>query len=171
MEKFLKTGILLILLGMNSCTNTNEHERYINYLDHKVYYELYGDSSDIIVFIHGWTGNIQSWKYQLNSFSDYKVIAIDLPGHGKSSRNEKTSYTMELFADSVNAVLKSENINKAFFIGHSMGFAVIEVIAIKYPDLCTGICSIDGTHFVLPEDAEERDAWIQYNREFARSME
>ncbi len=107
----------------------------------------------------------------MDAFKDYRVIAVDLPGNGKSGKNESAVYTMELFADSINYVLKNENISRAFFIGHSMGFSVAEVIAVKYPEICAGICSVDGAHFVLPEDPKEKQAWIKYNRDFAKSLE
>lgn len=70
-----------------------EH-KYLNYLNHRVYYETRGDSQKTLVFIHGWTSSIESWKYQLDYFPDYKVIAIDLPGNGKSSKDENLEYTM-----------------------------------------------------------------------------
>ncbi|MFX0070462.1 MAG: alpha/beta fold hydrolase [Candidatus Hermodarchaeota archaeon] len=145
--------------------------KLVNYQKHNIYYEVRGTSTKTLVFIHGWTSSIQSWKYQLDSFKDYKVIAIDLPGNGKSSKNEKVEYTMELFADSVHAVLKNEKVEKAFFLGHSMGFSVAEVLAVKYPNLCIGICSVDGTHFELPEEQKKRDEWLDYNRNFAKSLE
>ena len=130
-----------------------------------------GEDARTLFFIHGWTGSRESWKYQFDAFDNYRVIIIDLPGNGKSSKNEKVDYTMDLFADTIYEILKKEQVDEAFFIGHSMGFAVAEVVAQKYPNRCKGICSIDGAHFELPEDSVEKDAWIQYNRVFAQSME
>lgn len=165
------TLILSIIVMIISCVKTENIERYLQYNEHKIYYEVRGNSAKTLVFIHGWTGSTEAWKYQLDAFNDYKVIALDLPGNGKSSKNEKFKYTMELFADAVNEVLKTENINNAFFIGHSMGFAVAEIIAVKYPAICKGICSVDGAHFELPEDPKEKEEWIAYNRMFVESME
>ncbi len=142
----------------------------LNFGDHTIYYEVRGDAENTLVFIHGWTSSIESWKFQLDAFSDYKVIAIDLPGNGKSSKHEESDYTMELFADSVNAVLTEEKVAKAFFFGHSMGFSVVEVVAQKYPDLCVGIGSIDGAHFELPDDERARKEWVEFNRSFAESL-
>jgi pimeloyl-ACP methyl ester carboxylesterase len=98
------------------------------------------------------------------------VIAIDLPGNGKSSKHETADYTMEFFADSVHAVLTEEQVTKAFFFGHSMGFAVVEVMAQKYPNMCIGIGSIDGAHFELPDNEQARKEWVEYNRSFAESL-
>lgn len=164
--------IILLLYGLTfSCTGKSVKEKSIHYMDNQVYYETRGDASKTLFFIHGWTGSRQAWKYQLDAFSEYRVISIDLPGNGKSGKNENVNYTMDLFADTIVEILKKENIESAFFIGHSMGFAVAEVMAVKYPERCKGIISMDGAHFELPEDPEEKEAWIQYNRMFAKSVE
>lgn len=155
--------------SMNSNSKTKA-EKIIDFGDHKIYYEVRGDAEKTLVFIHGWTSSIESWKFQLDAFPNYKVIAVDLPGNGKSSKHEEAEYTMELFADAVNTVLKEETVPKAFFFGHSMGFAVTEVLAQKYPDLCIGIGSIDGAHFELPDDERGKKEWLEYNRSFTESL-
>jgi pimeloyl-ACP methyl ester carboxylesterase len=146
-------------------------KKYLNFRGHHVYYETRGNSVKTLVFIHGWTSSIQSWKYQLDSFRDYKVIAVDLPGHGKSSKNPKAIYTMELFADTVKTILEREGITGAYFFGHSMGFAVVEVMLVKYPEKCQGVGSIDGARFELPDKKEEREKWIKSNRQFAKLLD
>ncbi len=163
--------LLIVLLLLISCnSNDNFKEKYIKYNEHSIYYEIYGNSPKTIILIHGWTGNIQNWKYQTKAFPEYKVIAIDLPGNGKSSKIENVDYTMEIFADSVYKVLEKEKISKSFFIGHSMGLSVCEVIAQKYPEKCIGICSMDGAHFEISDDEKAVKEWIEYNRIFANTM-
>ncbi|KAA3615820.1 MAG: alpha/beta hydrolase [Calditrichaeota bacterium] len=166
-----KVIVLTIFLTIISCTKQDDIERYLQFKDHSVYYEVRGNASKALFFIHGWTGSTKAWKYQLDNFPGYKIIAIDLPGNGKSSKNDTTNYTMELFADAINAIIKKENINEAFFIGHSMGFAIAEIVAVKYPETCKGIISVDGAHFELPEDPKAKEEWIQYNRMFVKSLE
>jgi pimeloyl-ACP methyl ester carboxylesterase len=163
--------IFSVILFLLSCTKIENRERYLQFNEHKIYYEVRGSSAKTLVFIHGWTSSTEAWKYQLDAFKDYKVIALDLPGNGKSSKDAEFKYTMELFADAVNEVVNAENIKHAFFIGHSMGFAVAEIITVKYQDICKGIVSVDGAHFELPEDPKEREEWIQYNRMFVESLD
>lgn len=175
MKTYLKFVFLFCFIPslISVCTANSEKvtAEHLQYKEHRIYYEVRGKSSKTLIFIHGWTASTQTWKYQLDSFPDYKVIAIDLPGNGKSSKNEHEFYSMELFADSVYQVLRREKITNGFFLGHSMGFAVCEVIAQKYPEVCAGICSMDGSHFELPEDPKGKENWLQSNRDFARSME
>ena len=165
---------LLILFSINllSCGDNKMQIKSLNWNGHKIYYETRNSKSQkTLFFVHGWTASAECWKYQLDSFTDYNVIAIDLPGNGRSSKNEEKEYTMELFADSCIEVLKKENIEKAFFLGHSMGFSVAEIISQKYPQKCAGIACIDGAHFELSANPEERAQWIEYNRYFVKTLE
>lgn len=174
MKHYFKAAVMfcffMSLLTACGSNGSNVEKKYTEFREHRIYYEVHGNSSKTLIFIHGWTGSSQSWKYQVDSFPGYRVIAIDLPGNGKSSKNENSTYSPELFADAVFHVLKKEKIDKGFFIGHSMGLAVCDVIAQKYPEICAGICSMDGAHFELPEDEKERETWLQYNRNFADTM-
>ena len=76
----------------------------------------------------------------------------------------------ELFADSVRAVLDAEKVDRAFFFGHSMGFAVTEVIAAKYPERCLGLAAIDGAHFEVSADPDGPEKFLQENAAFAAAM-
>ena len=126
-----------------------------DYNGHKVHYQIAGTGSKTIVFIHGWSCDTEFWKYQIPAFTDdYRVILIDLPGHGKSDAPEM-DYTMEAFADAVKAVLDDSNTERAVVIGHSMGFAVAWQFANKYPARTAGICSVDGFFLRIPDDPEE----------------
>lgn len=153
-------------------TDTSEKgiARSLNFAGQTVHYEVYGDAGPTLVFVHGWASSTQVWKYQVHAFPDYRVIAVDLPGNGKSGKDESADYTMELFADAVQAVLQKERIPQAVLFGHSMGFAVVEVFAQKYPRLCTAIGSIDGCHFEIPDDEKARREWIEGNRGFTESL-
>ena len=162
---------ILVLLSL-SCTSQKEQLKnsFLNYKNHSIYYESHGKASKTLVFIHGWASSLVSWQKQIKAFPTYRTLAIDLPGHGKSSKNPNLNYSLELFADSIIAILNYNKIKKAFFLGHSMGFAICEIIAQKYPNYCTGLCSMDGTLFEVPSEPEKKDEWISYNKYFAESV-
>ena len=93
----------------------------------QIVYDVSGSDQDapMIVFIHGWTCNRIHWREQVAAFSDrYRVIAIDLAGHGDSSLG-RIEYSMPSFAKDVEAVLDKENVSRAVLVGHSMGGMVI----------------------------------------------
>lgn len=169
-----KKSLCLFVWGMIAVSSVahaqTEFGKTLDFGEHTIYYEVRGHAEKTLVFIHGWTASLESWKFQLDAFPEYRVIAIDLPGNGNSSKHETADYTMEFFADSVQAVLTEEQVAKAVFFGHSMGFAVVEVVAQKYPDVCIGIGSIDGAHFEVPDDDDARKAWVDDNRSFAESL-
>lgn len=74
-----------------------------------------------IVFLHGYLESLHVWDDFICPLSEkYRVITIDLPGHGETGFIEETS-SMEFMAETVKAVLDYLNIGKYFLFGHSMG--------------------------------------------------
>ena len=137
---------------------------------HEIHYEVHGQGPRTLVFIHGWTGDLQVWKNQLDAFPGFRCIGIDLPGNGQSSRRGGVPYTLELFADSVRDVLDAEHVDQAFLFGHSMGFAVVEVFAAKHPERCLGLAAIDGAHFEVAPGPDGPEKFRQENAAFAGMM-
>jgi pimeloyl-ACP methyl ester carboxylesterase len=93
-----------------------------------------------IVFLHGFLEDKSIWNEFSNQLSDkYRVITIDLLGHGKS---ECLSYvhTMEEMAEAVSFILKKLKVRKFFLVGHSLGGYVSMAIAEQYPDNIKGLC-------------------------------
>ena len=115
----------------------------------KLYYEDAGQGQ-AIVFIHGLGENSSSWRHQIAEFSkQYRVIAIDLRGHGQSEYNEEF-ITMELFASDVLTLLKQLHIDKAHFVGHSMGGLINQEIAAHNLDKMLTMTLSDCAGFYPP---------------------
>jgi pimeloyl-ACP methyl ester carboxylesterase len=153
--QLLLTLVCISLLAGCGGKTPASQSHYANYNGHKVHYQTAGSGSTTIVFVHGWSCDTEFWKYQTPAFTDdYRVICIDLPGHGKSDAPEM-DYTMEAFADAVKAVLDHSGTEKAVVAGHSMGFTVAWRFAIKYPANTAGLCSVDGFFLRIPDDPEE----------------
>lgn len=110
----------------------------------KVHYVNYGSGSDALVLVHGWTQSIDGWRDQIPDFAKRnRVIAIDLPGHGKSDKPE-TKYSMDLFARAIDAVMQDAKVNRAVLVGHSMGTPVARQFYRKYPDKTLALVIVDG---------------------------
>ena len=74
-----------------------------------------------IVLIHGFLGSSDLFKELMNNLSlHFDVIAVDLPGHGKSALQVE-AYTVEAYAEKIVNVLKHEQVKQAIWLGHSMG--------------------------------------------------
>lgn len=102
-----------------------------------------GDGEPALVFVHGWSCDKSYWENQLKVFSPkYKVVAVDLAGHGESGATRK-NYTMEMFGEDVASVVNKLNLNSVILIGHSMGGAVIIEAAKILKDKVIGLIGVD----------------------------
>lgn len=78
-------------------------------------------SGEVLVLIHGFLGGITIFdKISEPLQQQFDVIAIDLPGHG-NSEIEDADYTIYRYAEEIIDVLTAEKIEKAYWLGHSMG--------------------------------------------------
>ncbi|MFN2408118.1 MAG: alpha/beta fold hydrolase [Pyrinomonadaceae bacterium] len=110
----------------------------------KIYYLDQGKGSDAFVLVHGWGSNHDFWRAQVPDLAKRaRVIALDLPGHGKSDKPE-TSYTMDYFAAAIDAVMKDAKVERAVLLGHSMGTPVIRQFYRKYPQKTLALVIVDG---------------------------
>lgn len=114
----------------------------------------YTDSGkgETIVFLHGFLENKTMWEPLAGSFSDHRVITVDLLGHGHT---DPIGYvqTMEDNADLVTSLLSELKVKSAFIVGHSMGGYVALALAEKSPKLVKAIALLNSTAFA---DSEER---------------
>jgi pimeloyl-ACP methyl ester carboxylesterase len=106
-----------------------------------------------LVFIHGWTCNADFWKDSYSSFPSYRIIALDLIGHGESDK-PKTSYSMDYFAQAVDAVMKKAKVQQAVLVGHSMGTPVARQFYRLYPERTLAIIAVDGALAAMGSKAE-----------------
>jgi len=94
-----------------------------------------------IVLIHGASSNLQSMRQPLGDLlsRNHRVIIIDRPGHGFSTRNSLTSSTPEVQARMIDEALGKLGIERAIVVGHSWGGAVVLALAINNPARVAGI--------------------------------
>ena len=110
----------------------------------RIHYKSYGKGRDALVLIHGWGGNIDSWRDQIPELAKRnRVMALDLPGHGESDKPE-ISYSMDLFANAIDAVMRDAKVERAVVMGHSMGTPIARQFYRKYPQKTLGLVIVDG---------------------------
>ena len=98
-----------------------------------------------VVLVHGWTCDQTSWDAQVPVLSQkYRVITLDLPGHGKSDPPKDGKFSMRLFARTVEAVRAEAMVNKIVLVGHSMGTPVIREYTRMYPQHVVALVPVDG---------------------------
>lgn len=92
-----------------------------------------GNSDKVLLLIHGLGSNAKGWIKNIPAWSkDYRVIAVDLPGYGKSDKGYYP-FSMKFYAQVLVELMSEMNIKKATLIGHSMGGQVAMTAALEYP--------------------------------------
>jgi sigma-B regulation protein RsbQ len=156
--RIIYVSIALFLLIVSSLAGTPPKDNWATFGDVKLHYYDIGKhkSKSALVLVHCWTCNVEFWKESYNSFPNYRVIALDLPGHGKSDK-PKADYSMEYFANAVDAVLKDAGVSKAVLVGHSMGTPVVRRYYELYADKTLGLVVVDGALIPMgPRDQVEK---------------
>jgi pimeloyl-ACP methyl ester carboxylesterase len=103
-----------------------------------------------VVLIHGASGNLEDMRLALGEklALSYRVILVDRPGHGWSSRPESDEYASPARqAELVAGVLQQLGVRHAILIGHSWGGAVATAYALAFPERTTGLILLSApTH-------------------------
>ena len=99
----------------------------------KVSYAGAGDSGDVVLLVHGYGGDRNSWLFlQEPLAARHRVYALDLPGHGTSAKDVGDG-SVDLLADAVLGVLDAVGPDRAHLVGHSLGGAVVLAAAARSP--------------------------------------
>jgi len=127
-------------------------------VDHRIYYEAAGPSDGIPLLCQHTAGcNNQQWRHVLNDDTiteEYRVIAYDLPRHGKSVPPASESWwtgqydlTAERFTETIVAIADALDLTDPVFIGSSMGGTVTLELADWYPDRFRALIGLEAGLF------------------------
>ncbi|WP_254763427.1 alpha/beta fold hydrolase [Natrinema marinum] len=106
--------------------------------DGSIYYETTGDGSPL-VFVHGGWMNGEAWRPQVEHFADdYRVVTLDVRGHGETGATDPDQYSIELFTDDLEALLADLEIERPALCGLSLGSMVVQEYLDRHPDGATG---------------------------------
>ena len=135
---------ITLLLASTSVLAADGESQYAKLDGARIHYKSYGKGGDAIVLVHGWTCNLDHWRDQIPDFSKRtRVLALDLPGHGQSDKPEIV-YTIDLFANAIDAAMRDAKVERAVVVGHSMGTPVARQFYRKYPQKTLAIVIVDG---------------------------
>lgn len=172
--KYLKAGLLLLFLQtLMVCKPASDKETDFLAYDPNQYeqvvidYKVYGKQDTVLLFIHGWNINQTYWVNQVNSLQNqYKVITLDLAGHGNSGKNRK-SWTAESFARDIVNLIEKEKLANIILIGHSMGGEIALEVYSAIPEKIISIIGIDNFKDIsFQVDPEFRKGFPGYLEEF-----
>lgn len=98
------------------------NENYIKIGDANIFYEdsLYGD--EVLLCIHGFISSSWCWHPLIAQLTkDFRVIAIDLPGFGKTIANDNFIYTLNNYGKTVVDFVEKLKLQNVHLVGHSLG--------------------------------------------------
>ncbi|MDQ2754182.1 MAG: alpha/beta fold hydrolase [Actinomycetota bacterium] len=110
---------------------------------HQVRYRRRG-SGPTILLIHGIAGSSRSWQSAMALLAhDFDVIAPDLIGHGESAK-PLGDYSLGAYASGLRDLLAVLDVERATFVGQSLGGGIAMQMAYQYPELCERLVLVDS---------------------------
>ena len=93
-----------------------------------------------IVFVHGAILDHTQWWPQLDALSDeYRVVAYDVRGHGRTGGSAVDAYSIELLADDLAALIDALDFDDPVLCGLSTGGCIAQMYASRHPDALSGL--------------------------------
>ena len=107
-----------------------------------------GSGPETLLLVHGLASNAGFWRYNISELAkSYRVIALDLPGYGKSEKGD-FPYGMAWYASQIRDFIDTMQLENVTFVGHSMGGQIGIVLSILHPE------SIDRLVLAAPAGIE-----------------
>ena len=118
-----------------------------------------------LLLLHGFGGDINMWVFNQEVLSEAPrtVYALDLPGHGGSSKDVGDG-DLRSFVDAVAGFMDSQGLEKAHVFGHSMGGAVAASLAVSYPERVESLALIASAGLGEEINGEYIEGFIFANR-------
>lgn len=113
----------------------------------QVFYQEFGDPSNpVLLFIHGFGGASDNWRNNLQVVASkgFRVVAVDLPGFGLSSKDYKGSYSHASQAAVLGQFMDLLGINDVTLVGHSMGGNVALHAAFNFASRVKRVVLVDA---------------------------
>jgi sigma-B regulation protein RsbQ len=111
----------------------------------KIHSSAAGKGKKTVILVHGWTCDDTTWTEQVPVLAkQYRVVTLDLPGHGKSESPKDGKFSMDLFARAIEAVRAEVKADRVVLAGHSMGSPVVIRYAQLYPQHTVALVLVDG---------------------------
>jgi 2-succinyl-6-hydroxy-2,4-cyclohexadiene-1-carboxylate synthase len=121
-----------------------------------------------LILLHGFTGSTQTWEENVTEWAKYfEVVAIDLPGHGKTKVNQ--SFTMESVCFDLCLLIQELHFQSVHLLGYSMGGRTALSFASLYPSFVKSLILESASPGLKTE--EERKARIQQDESLCHLLE
>lgn len=124
----------------------NAESTFIDVAGARVHVRDQGNPSGVpLVLIHGAGGSLHVWEGWVRELGPTtRLISMDLPGHGLTGAWPRREYTVEAYADFIEALVNALKLERFVLAGHSLGGAVAWTFAATRPDRVSQIILIDA---------------------------
>ena len=107
----------------------------------KLNFKKFGSGQPLII-LHGLFGSLDNWQTLAKKYgTNFTTYIVDQRNHGRSPHTDHMSY--EDMARDISEFMNFHQIERANFIGHSMGGKVVQQFAVQHPNQCLRIISAD----------------------------
>lgn len=133
-----------------------------------IHYSETGSGDTALLFVHGWGINSSYWNNQVEYFKNrFRVITVDLTGHGLSSLNTAKA-SLEQLATGVDSVIGYLGLEHIILVGHSMSGDVNLHVMNRYPEKVIGFIGIDNLQEAGRAPSKEEDKQFAQFYDMAR---
>ena len=102
-----------------------------------------------LVLIHGSSGSLHEWEGWARELGGQaRLISVDLPGHGLTGAWTRHEYTVEAYADFIEVLVDTLNLDRFALAGHSLGGAVAWTFAATRPDRVSQLILVDSAGYL-----------------------
>ena len=113
-----------------------------------VYRVIEGDPSLTILFLHGLGENLRTWEKTEHQLKiPYRVLLVDLPGHGQSPLQRRTNYSHDNLANLLWEFVDSIGAGDLMIVGHSLGGNLALRMAAIRPEKIKGLFLLSPSVF------------------------
>ncbi len=111
----------------------------------------------VLFFVHGFLNEAAVWSGVIDELeADFRCIAVDLPGHGRSGSSGAGTYGRDLVLGDIRTVMDQASCGPAVMVGHSLGGYLSLALAIEDPERVSGLGLVGaGPGFRNPASREK----------------
>ncbi|NLK68096.1 MAG: alpha/beta hydrolase [Clostridiaceae bacterium] len=125
------------------------HDKYLKINEISIRYRESGNGFPLLL-VHGIAGFLEEWEMSIEELSKhYRVIALDLPGHGLSHKPQ-IAYTLDRLTGFLKDFVTEMKLEQFYLVGHSLGGAVCLNFVIKYPSLVKKLIVVNSAFTKFP---------------------
>jgi 4,5:9,10-diseco-3-hydroxy-5,9,17-trioxoandrosta-1(10),2-diene-4-oate hydrolase len=122
------------LIGEKLMLEQPSEDKYVDVRDLRTRYWMLGDEGPPLVLIHGIGASVESWAANVHPLSrTHRVYALDLVGFGAADK-PAAPYTLSYLAQFVADFMRSQDIERASIVGHSLGGGVALKLALGHAE-------------------------------------